>query len=54
MRKTLHLLLTLALFVCNIALYADGDENSAQVTIGTETKVDETPFVNKFCFFAKH
>ena len=50
MRKTLHLLLTLALFVCNIALYADGDENSAQVTIGTETKVDETPFVNKFCY----
>jgi hypothetical protein len=48
MKKTLQLLLTLALFVCNIALYADGDEFfSAQVTIGTESKIDETPFVNK-------
>ncbi len=50
MKKSLHLLLTLALFVCNIALYADGDENSMQVTIGTELKVDETPFVNKYCY----
>ena len=51
MKKTLQLLLTLALFVCNIALYADGDEFfSAQVTIGTESKIDETPFVNKYCY----
>ena len=49
MKKTLHLLLTLALFVCNIALHADGDEfYSAQVTIGTGSNIDETPFVNKY------
>ncbi len=51
MKKTLQLLLTLALFVCNIALYADGDEFfSAQVTIGTSSNVDETPFVNKYSY----
>lgn len=50
MKKTLQLLLTLALFVCNLALYADGDENSAQVTIGTETNVDNTPFVDKYSY----
>ena len=51
MKKTLQLLLTLALFVCNIALHADGDEYfSAQVTIGEETNLDETPFVNKHSY----
>ena len=50
MKKTLHLLLTLALFVCNFALYADGDENSAQVTIGTEKNIDNTPFIGQYCY----
>ena len=47
MKKTLQLLLTLALFVCNMAVYADGDENSAQVTIGNETNLDLTPFITR-------
>ena len=51
MKKTLQLLLTLALFVCNIALHADGDEYfSAQVTIGTESNLDITPFVGKYSY----
>ena len=51
MRKTLRLLLTLALFVCNIALHADGDEFfPAQVTIGTESNIDNTPFVGQYCY----
>ena len=51
MKKTLHLLLTLALFVCNIALYADGDEFfSGQVTIGTESNLDNTPFNTQHCY----
>ncbi len=51
MKKTLRLLLTLALFVCNIALHADGDEFfNAQVTIGTGSNLDETPFVNKYSY----
>lgn len=51
MKKTLHLLLTLALFVCNIASYADGDDFfSAQVTIGTGSNIDETPFANRHCY----
>ena len=46
MKKTLQLLLTLVLFVCNISLYADGNK-TMQVTIGSESNIDETPFVNR-------
>ena len=47
MKKTLHLLLTLALLVCNMALYADGE--TVQVTLGTEANVnDATPFVTRY------
>ena len=39
MKKTLQLLLTLALFVCNMAVYADGDENSAKVRFILRDKI---------------
>lgn len=51
MKRTLTFLLTIALFVFNINLYANNTDDSAQVTIGTDNKEDSsTPFVTKYCY----
>lgn len=52
MRKTLQLLLTLVLFVCNVSLFANNndDDNSAQITIGNGTAVDISPFITKYSY----
>lgn len=52
MKKTLRLMLIMALFICNMGMFANNyDDESAQVTIGSGTELDQScPFVTKYCY----
>ena len=52
MKKALRLMLTMVLFICNVNLFANNDDdNSAQVSIGNGSDTDmSTPFVMKYSY----